>query len=378
MNNNKRILLITDIFPPQIGGPALFIDRMASYLYQIGYKVTVICSSEGYYTEHDKLKKYRIKRANISKRYFYEVQIRYILLFQLLTHKHILVNGMEKYMYPIARFLNKSYILKIVGDKAWESLRNKGFTTYNIDEFQLKHSEFPYCNNIIRERLNYITQAKYIITPSNYLKNLVISWGVSESKIRTIYNSYPIQGEGKTIYKRNESEIFNILFIGRLTNWKGVETILLAIKEMKNIKLSIIGDGPELPLLKDLSDQMELFNKVQFYGRLSESEIKPFLKSSHVLVLVSLYEGLSHTIIEAMAQGVPCIASSCGGNTETITHGKSGFLIDAHSVNKLKETLEFLINNEEYRQATAQEAMNESKKFDFQNMANTILTLFYK
>ncbi len=132
-----RILLVTNIFPPFIGGPAIFIDRLAHSLAARGHEVTVICSSEGMpEAGYDAQRPFKVCRVDLSNRYKYEIMVRLTLGWQLLRHKLILVNGLENYLARIAQLLRRRYVLKIVGDSVWEQGRNWGLVTAGFDEFQ--------------------------------------------------------------------------------------------------------------------------------------------------------------------------------------------------------------------------------------------------
>jgi glycosyltransferase involved in cell wall biosynthesis len=82
---------------------------------------------------------------------------------------------------------------------------------------------------------------------------------------------------------------------------------------------------------------------------------------------MSLYEGLSHTLLEASAIGIPCVASDCGGNPEIIQSGVNGILIPYGDVMKLREALQHLQNDEDSRFRLACAAKENSRRFDFED-----------
>src|SRR5690606_1402073 len=135
-------------------------------------------------------------------------------------------------------------------------------------------------------------------------------------------------------------ERLRALFVGRLTNWKGVDTLLLAVRDLPEVDLAIVGDGPERPALEALARQLGLGGRAAFLGRLGRAETRREMLRSHVLVLPSLYEGLSHTLLEAGAVGLPCIASRCGGNPEVIADGENGLLVPPEDPAALGAALE--------------------------------------
>ena len=361
----KRILLITNVFPPRIGGPATFIDQLALSLTQMGHKVTVLCTSETINKSLDKDRPFRVVRILYDYNVLFLIRAFFLIFREMFFHNTILLNGGFEYQtYLSAKILGKKYVSKVSGDSAWETARNLGLTDLNIDEFQ-KYSTDKLFAPLMTRRNYLVTKISMIITPSDYLKSLVTLWGVDPRKVTRIYNAVQQKEFQSYLPQKRVENTFRIVFVGRLTNWKGIETILLAIQELSNVKVSIAGEGPEYPHLVELARQLNVHDKVDFLGKLNRDQIKEIVSHSHVLVLLSLYEGLSHTLLEAMAMGIPCIASRCGGNPETIRDGEDGVLIPPLNVNALKHALTIPKDDENYRYRLACNAKKRIKDFDF-------------
>lgn len=361
----SKILLVSNIFPPMIGGPASFIDRLAHEVAANGHEVTVLCSSEGKQQAADVERPFKIRRVDMTNRYAYELKVRLQLAVELSRHRQILVNGLEAYVGEIAAPLRKSYFLKIVGDTVWETARNQGLTTLGFDEFQLSSPDHPRLRAIAATRMRYLRQAKKVITPSNYLAEIVVGWGVPRERVMVIPNGVKWERfAGEDPSARAEGPM-RILFAGRLTNWKGIETLLLAVAHLEDVECSIVGEGPEGPLLASLIQQMRL-RSVRLDGAVPQSQMIEQLRRAHVLVLPSGYEGLSHTLLEASASGAPCIASDVGGNPEVITHGVNGLLVPYGDVTALRERLIQLRDDEEFRLSLGKAARENARRFSFE------------
>lgn len=362
----SRILLITDIFPPHIGGPATFIDQLGHALARQGHSVTVICSSDQPTEPSDAQRPFRVRRIYSSHGFIYnELKARLVMGQEMRRHKTILVNGLEYLASQVAGWLGRQYILKIVGDAVWESARNMGVTELSIDEFQSAPVTDARLQKVARRRDQYLRQARFVITPSNYLQRIVVGWGVDRNQVRVVLNGVRLDEYASFEPLPRSTEFLEVAFCGRLTNWKGVETLLLALKELSNVRVSIIGDGPAFPMLLGLAQQLQIMEKVRFLGRLQRQPLQKALSQANVLVLTSLYEGLSHTLLEASAMGLACIASECGGNPEVIEPNVNGLLIPYGDVAQLKSALESLHSNEDLRYQLAKGAKANSKRFDF-------------
>lgn len=357
-----RVLLVTNVFPPLIGGPATFIDQMGHELARRGHRVTVVCSSPSRRHPSDRERPFRVVRVSIENRYLYELRIRLVLLRELLTHRRVFVNLLDGYVAELNRFLRRHFVLKVVGDTAWERARNLGATTLDIDAFQSANGERAVVAPEMRRRADALRQARIVVTPSHYLRDLVVRWGVAPHRVEVIPNGVDDEFFAASPPRPRTEPRLRALFVGRLTNWKGVETLLLAARELPQVDVAIVGDGPELPELRTLAAQLDLGERVVFLGRFDRAATRQEMLRSHVLVLSSLYEGLSHTLLEAGAVGLPCIASRCGGNPEVIEHGANGLLVPPQDPAAVAVALAQLMRDEPYRHRLATEAWRRSRE----------------
>jgi|GEM_PF-2908984 len=352
---SDEILLVSNIYPPSIGGPATFMHHLACALVDLGRQVDVICSSEGerhdtqndnlFELNHSRQKLLKIFRYSIEQRYRYELFIRARLLKEFLLHRTILVNGLEDYVAQISRITLTPYVLKIVGDSVWERARNLSRTTLDFDDFQNAARSDTKMQKARSAQLAAIACASNVVTPSEYLRKVVIGWGVPDEKVAVIPNAFShlVTKNAKPPEFDSLSSGFKLLFVGRLTNWKGVETCIIALTKLSaNVTLTICGDGPQLNSCLALANQLGVRDRCSFLRSQTHAEVIAHISSHHALILSSLYEGLSHTLLDALASGLPVIASSCGGNSELITDGENGLLIRAFDPEALCDSVNML------------------------------------
>jgi glycosyltransferase involved in cell wall biosynthesis len=342
-----RILLVTNIFPPIIGGPATFIDGLAHELAHRGHEVSVVCSSEGPDPE-DAGRPFRVIRCDIGNRYAYEVKVRAVLVRELARHRTVLVNGLETYVEPIARRLRRRYVLKVVGDPVWETARNLGRTALTFDDFQASTPTDAHTQGAVVTRNRYLSLASVVVTPSDYLTGVVSGWGVPRGHIVTVPNGV-VTTEISYPAARTDGQPLDVVFVGRLTNWKGVETAVLAMRGLTSVRLTVIGGGPEAPLLREITRQLALSAVVTFAGQLTHEETNRRIRAAHALLLPSCYEGLSHTLLEAGDRGVPVVASDIGGNRALVSDGVNGLLVPYGDAGALAAALRTLRDDEHGR-----------------------------
>lgn len=146
---------------------------------------------------------------------------------------------------------------------------------------------------------------------------------------------------------RPAREVRTITFVGRLDAYKGVAVLLEAFKgvlsQLTNLRLLIVGTGPDATLLKETAGAMELEGRVHFRGR--EEDVLSVLGDTDIFVLPTLSEGMSNVLLEAMACGLPVVATAVGGNSDLISHRCNGMLVPPADPQALREALVELLEN---------------------------------
>lgn len=182
-----------------------------------------------------------------------------------------------------------------------------------------------------------------MITPSKYLKNKLEKNGFSKNRIYNI----PTFCNEKNV---KNSKIGNYgLYFGRISEEKGVETIIKAYKKLDNShKLKIMGDDSteEAKKLKKYVLENKIEN-VEFLGFKKGEELEQIIRDSRFVLVPSIwYENLPNTILEAFSYGKPVIATNIGSLTETIENGKNGFLFEIGNIEQIIEEILKLDNEE--------------------------------
>lgn len=206
----------------------------------------------------------------------------------------------------------------------------------------------------IRHTLLYFIKMRNInkkidkfITPSNALKNLVIntSLGIPRTKICTI-NNFLNQNELSIVPNYINNGYF--LYIGRLSKEKSVITLLQAMSELpRDIKLHIVGTGPEEENLKKYAEENKLHN-IEFLGFKTGADIQDEYQNCIATILpCNWFEIFGMTNIESFANGKPVIASNIGGIPEIVEHNVNGLLFEPANVEQLRECILKYWNNPE-------------------------------
>lgn len=372
-----KIIIAAEIFPPDIGGPATYSSKLADELVERGWDVKLICYSDKKKSFKYKFKVYRITRSKFKRWHYLKYFIQLFIL--SLNADIIYAQGPVSSGKPatiIKRFFNKKVAVKVVGDYAWEQARNSGYADKGIDEFQnmklrgnistLKETQIETCQ-----------EADIIITPSVYLKNLVHGWGIPHNKIEVVYNSFGIrEPKIKSGKSRDENTLISI---GRLVPWKGFETLIHIMPDMlrenSQFKLKIIGDGPDKEKLQNIIHKLGLEKQVTIKSLSHEDTMQELLYSG-IFILNSGYEGLSHTILEALSFRAPVITTNVGGNPEVIVNNHNGLLVEYNNKEQLKEAiLKLYSNNNQLQKKFAENSKEILKKFTFEKMIKNTISI---
>ena len=340
-----KILITVGIYPPDIGGPASFVPKIANLYTAHGHEVTVICLTNTHYEDKEKYKVVRILRhQNLLIRWFKTI-------FSVLKNGYnanlLFVNGLPMEAYIANLFLRKKIIRKIVGDWAWERGMNKKLINESFDEFQNKKHTLHL--EIAKFSRGWTAgKAKLVITPSKHLSTIVQKWGVEEKNLKVIYNGTEIHDSSGADIIASKTP-FTFLTVGRLAPWKNIPTIIKALKIYKNegiqFKFYIVGSGPEEDNLKKLVTANGLQNEVEFTGQLKKTELFEYYKKANIYIQASSYEGLPHVILEAISHKLSIISTPIGGTNEILLDGKNGWVWNLKNNFKPEESQLFEIIN---------------------------------
>ena len=187
--------------------------------------------------------------------------------------------------------------------------------------------------------------ADKIICVSEYDRQIGLKASMSPSQLLTVHNGM------KDIPQHlranpGSSETVKIAMVARFDRQKDHITLIEAFKDL-NAELILIGDGPSLNKTRDRVNKLGIDNKVSFLG--FRQDIAEILAEVHIYTLISHWEGLPCTIIEAMRAGLPVVASDVGGVKEIVLEGQTGYVVPRGDVATLKNRLSYLLENEPAR-----------------------------
>lgn len=307
-----KILMLNYEFPPLGGGAGNATEYLLKEFSKTNeVKIDLVTSSTDKYHEEKMSKNIKIFYLDIGKsnsNLNYQ-SVKDLLIYSLkayLFSKKLLKENNYNFIHSIfglpcgflAYLLGKPYIL---------SLRGSDVPGHNA-AFDKIHKIFHLVNKITWKK------AKIIVANSEDLKKTALKTGFVK-KIEVVPNGIDCNFFKPGNIKRNKE--FRILFVGRLNKVKNLDKLINAFSKIsmsaKNVKLIIIGEGPEKNNLSKQSLNLNLNDKIIFKGRLSKNELLYYYQNCNLFVLPSSHEGMSNALLEALACGLPVICANTGG-----------------------------------------------------------------
>lgn len=226
--------------------------------------------------------------------------------------------------------------------------------------------------------------ADRVVGISQAVADRIVAFGeVPAMKVKVIYNPVELPEVFESKIRHARSGQFVFITVCRLVPVKNLAALLKSFHHLElqigpgSLMLHIVGDGPEKEDLMLLCKDLNLLNSVKFLG--FQEDVASFLKEADVFVLPSLSEGFSIALVEAMLCGLPVIATKIGGPSEIVKEGKSGFLINPHSVAEMKATMwKIYAKDEVERKMMGALARQEATSFSTENYVRNILEIYHQ
>ena len=370
-----RVLVTVGIFPPDIGGPATFVPKIAKYFQdELNYEIEILTLSDNKNSNIND--DFSVKRIDRNLPIIYRWLKTIFTIYKLGKNKDLIfVNGLGTETTIANIFLKKKIIRKIVGDPVWERAYSKAKISESFDEFQVKNYGFSISLQK-KVRSFSIKKSDIVVTPSKHLKNFILNLGF-KNKIEIINNGVFIPEENTNIFTNDQ---INITIVSRLVSHKNIGKIIKAISDLNSplINLNIIGDGPELNQLQKISLESNKKDNIIFHGKLNRDEINHIFLNSDIYIQASNYEGLPHSLLEAMSYGIPVLCTPVGECKEILGNEDRGYILDLPvSKNNIKSKISEIIGEKNIANKKGERGKDFiNEKYNLTNSFNLYKNLF--
>ena len=202
----------------------------------------------------------------------------------------------------------------------------------------------------------------------------------SPEKTRWVVPNLVSEGDLTNQVKPRNDKILKVVFVGRLYRHKGIYDLLEAIKYLLQdniqVKLHIVGDGPERENLENIVKKFVLSEHIIFYGNLAHAAVQKLMAQSHVMALPSYAEGLPKVLWEAWAKCLAVVMTDVGSISYYVKDQYNGLIVKAGKAGDLANAIKLLERDDEFRIKLAERghvlAMEHTWKNEIENIAYAI------
>lgn len=323
---SMKLVIATPLYPPEIGGPATYAKLLKDGLPSHSIEVELVKFSE---VRH---------LPKIIRHYIY-----YRRVLQAARHADMVLAldpvSVGLPAMKAAKKLGKKFVVKIVGDYAWEQGVQRFDVTQDLDAFVQTPQPSFFVRKLQEVQTRVALFADLVIVPSPYLKEVLLQWKIPEKNISVIYNGIGLPENIPTQYKNPEE--FLIVSAGRRVPWKGFEAIERVAQKHANWRVVIASD-------------------------LLRTDALGWMKTADVFVLNSRYEGFPHALLEAMTLGTPVIATDTKANKTLV--GQTGLLVPLGDDVALEKALMAVAQDPVSAQERARAAQKRMEEFSLPRM----------
>lgn len=343
-----HILIINSEYPPIGGGAGNASANIAQCLAQMGHEVSVVTSrfeKLPHKEEKEGVTIHRVPTLRLRKDRSTAIeQVIFIIAASLWAlgwipkfkpHVSLAFFGIPSgaAAWLIRRIYQVPYVVSLRGGDV------PGFRPY---DFRIYHT-------LIAPLLRIVWRdASAIAANSNGLRELALKFD-SRFEISVISNGVNVKSHRFEIRDWTPA---HLLSVGRLVHQKGFDLAMRALADLKDVKWQwkIVGDGPLQPMLRSLADELGILDRVTFTGWQTQEQLIEHYRQANLFVFPSRHEGMPNAVLEAMANGLPIVASQIAGNEELVVDGVTGMLVPSENVASLREALGESISNAPLRQ----------------------------
>jgi len=311
-----KVLIVSGIWPPDVGGPASHAPEVAEWLRVRGHLVEVVVTADAAPAEEE-YPVHWVSRA-LPPGVRHAASLRAIV--KNAKQADVIYSTGMFGRSSLGAFLARTpVVLKLTADPAFERARRRGFVDGEVGDFQ--RGGGGHRAAVLRAARNTaVRRAAHLVCPSAFMRELVISWGVSPERVTLLPNAAP-RASDAGVFEVGEPPV--LAFAGRLTAQKDLGRALDAMRELTDVRLLIAGDGPERARLEAAAG-----DRVEFLGPLPRREALGLLRAADASILTSAWENFPHGVVESLAVGTPVIATRTGGVAEVVHDGENGLLVE--------------------------------------------------
>jgi len=325
-----KVLIVSGIWPPDVGGPASHAPEVAEFLLARGHQVEVVTTADVPPAPRPYPVRAVLRKHAPGVRHYRGAAV---VRERARANDVVYSTGMFGRSSLGAALARTPLVLKLTADPAFERSRRWRLWSGSLEDFQ--HDCSLRTMPLRKARDLDVRRAAHLITPSAYLRELVVGWGVPAERVTVLPNPAPPAPELRAreeLRRQFGLDGPTLAFAGRLTAQKSLDLGIEAARRA-GVALVIAGDGPDRAALERLGH-------ARFLGPLPRDRVLELFRAGDAALLSSSWENFPHTVVEALAVGTPVIATATGGVAEVVRDGENGLVVPPGDVDALTAAIE--------------------------------------
>ena len=314
-----KVLIVSGIWPPDVGGPATHAPEAADELSRRGHDVVVVTTA----AHQPAAQPYRVHWISRSL----PPGMRHAAVAVAVAR----VSARADVVYATSMVGRSAFaarapiVVKLAGDSAYERSLRRGLYSGSLAEFQSARVSRR-VDALRRWRTLTVRRAAHLLCPSEFLRSIVVGWGVPADRVSVLPNPTPAipplgpRAELRASFGVDDGPL--VAFAGRLTPAKDLGVLIDAVERLPNVTLLLAGDGELRPQLERRASA-----RVRFLGALERRRVLELFAAADVVALSSAWENFPHALVESLAAGTPVVATEVGGVPEIVRDGENGLLV---------------------------------------------------
>jgi glycosyltransferase involved in cell wall biosynthesis len=349
-----KIAILVNLFPPKwLAGTEIVTYNLAEHLAKRGHEIHIITLHDEGLPNFDNVKGFFVHRIEVPRvrvigvlSFWLKIFLKIRIIKPEIVHTQDLSMGIPAYLSR--KILKIPYVVWGRGNDVYHPSNFEKITMKPI--LKNAHAVLALTEDM-RKKLKCIYDTQIYVIPN----------GIDLES----YKDITVNPDKKPIVRK-------ILFVGRLNPVKGIQYLIQAMKivhdRMPNTRLILVGEGVERERLEVLSIQLGIQKYVQFIGKVPHERVQANMQQADIFVLPSLSEGFPNVILEAMACGLPVIASRVGGIPDIITNDTNGYLVEVKDIMDMANKILFLLSDDALRKKISDNNQHLVKKYAWDNV----------
>jgi glycosyltransferase involved in cell wall biosynthesis len=341
-----KILVVSGIWPPDVGGPASHAPDVAAFLLERGHDVEAVVTADAQPPPQPYPVHWISRRLPKGV-----IHATGAVAIARAAHRADVVytTGMFTRSAAACAVVRRPYVVKLTGDPAFERARWRGHAGGDVEAFQ--HDGRGAQSAVLR-RMRDLTlrPAAHVVCPSRFLRDLAITWGVPPERVSVLPNPTPPLPLLRAREQLRASLGVSgpvLAFAGRFGPQKALDVALAAVARVAGVTLLLAGDGDGREELE--AQAAPLGARIRFLGSLPRAQVLELFAAADASLLSSAWENFPHAAVEALAVGTPVIATAVGGVPEVVADGVNGLLVSPNDIGALAAAIERFFADDELR-----------------------------